>query len=155
FDRAFPIADKRALARISNPRLPFGYFQVLHRALENLEAVGTLIVSHLGELEHPDLVPEIADLLVRMETRTWSFVSGAWQDRVYLSLRTTNPRGDAGRLMRRLVGRHGKGGGHGMLAGGWVPVTAGSRSGAAADIHRRLARRVATALRKDPDRLAP
>ena len=37
-------------------------------------------------------------------------------------MRTTNPRADAGRLMLRLLGRRGKGGGHDMLAGGWLPA---------------------------------
>lgn len=154
FDLVYPRADKRTIANIQTPRLPVSYFRTIHHALEELESVSTLIVSHLGAVDHPDLVPEVADLLVRMEGKTWSFVTGAWEDRLYLSLRTTNPRADAGRLMRRLVGRNGKGGGHGMLAGGWVPLGNG-KGISAEDQHRRLAKRVAKALKKDPDKLAP
>jgi nanoRNase/pAp phosphatase (c-di-AMP/oligoRNAs hydrolase) len=146
-----PSIDHRALGRIQAPGLSLGYFRNLHEALEHLQAVGTLVVSHLGELEQPDIVPEIADLLLRMKGRTWSLCSGLYEGRVYLSIRTTNPRADAGHLMRRLVGRRGKGGGHGMMAGGWVEIGDGD----AAALQRQLGRRLARALRKEPDALSP
>jgi len=142
--------DFRALGRIRAPRLTLGYFQNLHEALEHLQTVGTLVVSHLGRLEQPDMVPEVADLLLRLEGKTWSLCTGQFGDRVQLSIRTTNARADAGRLMRRLVGTRGKGGGHGMSAGGWVAI--GEQSPEL--VQRRLGRRLARALRKNPDHLA-
>lgn len=152
YDELLPQVDKRALAKIQNAPLPVEYFRNLHAALESLETVETLIVSHLGTVEQPDIVPEIADLLLRMEGKTWSLCTGAYGDRVYLSIRTTNVRADAGRLMRKLVGRNGKGGGHGMLAGGWVAITPGYAENPRT-LQRQLARRLAQALRKSPERL--
>ena len=152
YDELLPQADKRALAKIQNAPLPVEYFRNLHAALESLETIETLIVSHLGTVEHPDIVPEIADLLLRMEGKTWSLCTGVYGERVYLSIRTTNVRADAGRLMRRLLGPNGKGGGHGMLAGGWVAITPGYADDPRS-LQRLLARRLAKALRKSPDRL--
>jgi len=154
FDLVYPNADKRAIASIQSPRLPISYFRSIHRALESLEGVGTLVASHLGNVDQPDIVPEVADLLVRLEGKTWSLCTGAWEDRLYLSLRTTNPRADSGRLMRRLVGKRGKGGGHGMMAGGWISLDQG-RGGTPRDLYRSLLRRLAKALKKNPDKLAP
>jgi nanoRNase/pAp phosphatase (c-di-AMP/oligoRNAs hydrolase) len=154
YDTLLPLADKRALARIVYPRLPLTYFRNLHQAMENLEASGNLVVSHLGELEQPDIVPQIADLLVRLEGRTWSLATGVYGDRVYLSIRTTNTRADAGRLMRRLLGRRGKGGGHGMIAGGWIPV-AKAPAGDVRALQRQLAESFAKALGRNPERLLP
>jgi nanoRNase/pAp phosphatase (c-di-AMP/oligoRNAs hydrolase) len=152
YDTFFPQANHRLLARIQTPRLPFSYFSNLHEALENLESVDTLIVTHLGPVEQPDIVPEIADLLLRMEGKTWSLATGLFNDRIYLSIRTTNPRADAGTLMRRLLGRHGKGGGHGRTAGGWIDVAKASgderRRG-----QREVAARLARELRKDPAKM--
>ncbi len=152
FDRLFPRSDARALARIQSPRLPLSYFRTLHRALENLETVSTLVVSHLGAVEQPDIVPEVADLLLRIQGKTWSLCTGRFGERLYLSMRTTNPRGDAGRLMRRLLGRRGKGGGHGMIAGGWMPLVAG-RPEAADALQTSVATRLAKALKKNPAKL--
>jgi nanoRNase/pAp phosphatase (c-di-AMP/oligoRNAs hydrolase) len=150
FDRLYAQCDTRALARIQLPRLPLGYFRNLHQALENVESVSTLVVSHLGEVDQPDIVPEIADLLLRLEGKTWSLCSGIYGERIYLSIRTTNQRGDAGRLMRRLLGRRGKGGGHGMMAGGWIELPS---RGEARALQRSLATRLAKALKKNPARL--
>lgn len=154
YDRIFPLVDKRALARIQSSRQPIEYFRNLHTALENLWTVETLVVSHLGTVEQPDIVPEIADLLLRLEGKTWSLATGVYGDRVYLSIRTTNSRADAGGIMRRLVSRSGKGGGHGMLAGGWVEITTGYAGNPRA-LQEQLARRLARALKKNPDRLQP
>ncbi len=154
YDGLHPLADIRALARIQTPPLPLSYFRTLHDALAGLEAVGTLVVSHLGWVEQPDIVPEIADLLLRAEGKTWSLCTGLFNGRVYLSIRTTNSRADAGRLMRRLLGRRGKGGGHGMTAGGWIPlpeVPSGPRS----PLQGQLAARLAQLLKKNPQKLAP
>jgi nanoRNase/pAp phosphatase (c-di-AMP/oligoRNAs hydrolase) len=154
FDRLLPRVDRRMLARIQTAPVPFSYFQNLHRALEALSGVGNLVVSHLGRVEQPDIVPEIADLLLRMDGKTWSLVTGSHGDRLYLSIRTTNPRADAGNLMRRLIGQRGKGGGHGTMAGGWIAMEEG-QSEAQRALERTVSRRFAVALRKNPDRLLP
>ncbi len=154
YDRLYPRCDTRALARIQTPRLPLTYFKNLHEALESVQSVSTLVVSHLGDIDQPDIVPEIADLLLRLEGKTWSLCSGVHGERIYLSIRTTNSRADAGRLMRRLLGRRGKGGGHGMMAGGWIEFPDGDRS-RARERQQALAERLAKALKKNPQRLVP
>ena len=152
-DLFFPQANHRLLARIQSPRLPLSYFSNLHDALENLEAVDSLILSHLGSVEQPDIVPEIADLLLRMAGRTWSLATGYYGDRLYLSIRTTNTRADAGGLMQRIVGRRGKGGGHGMIAGGWIDASRLTSPADRKDLQKRLGARLARELKKNPERI--
>jgi nanoRNase/pAp phosphatase (c-di-AMP/oligoRNAs hydrolase) len=92
--------------------------------------------------------------MVRLQGKTWSMCTGVFADRLYLSIRTTNSRADAGRLMRRLLGRKGKGGGHGMMAGGWIPLDqAGTPD--LESLQNSLAARLAKYLKKNPERLAP
>ncbi len=153
YDYYFSRADKRALGKIQRPRLPVSYFSTLKEALAHVETADTLIVSHLASIPQPDVVPEIADLLLRMEGRTWALCTGIYGDRIFCSLRTTNPRADAAGVMRRLLGRRGKGGGHSMLAGGWLPAPETPEARAATQ--RNLGRRLAKMLRKNPDRLTP
>jgi nanoRNase/pAp phosphatase (c-di-AMP/oligoRNAs hydrolase) len=154
YDHFFPKADHRLLARIQSPRLPHSYFANLQEALERLETVDTLIVSHLGTVDQPDIVPEIADLLLRFEGKTWSLVTGIFGDRLYLSIRTTNPRADAGATMRRLIGRRGKGGGHGRIAGGWIDLQRLPGREERRKMQREVAARLARELRKNPDKMA-
>jgi nanoRNase/pAp phosphatase (c-di-AMP/oligoRNAs hydrolase) len=154
YDGLHSSADLRALARIQSPPLPESYYRTLHEALEHVESVETLVVSHVGEVAQPDIVPEIADLLLRLRGKTWSFSTGVFEDRLYLSIRTTNPRADAGRLMRRLLGKRGKGGGHGMMAGGWIQLPKNG-GGSYQRLQASLTSRLAKYLKKNPDRFAP
>ena len=153
YDLVYPRANHRLLARIQSPRLPLTYFANLHDALENLESVDTLIVSHLGNVEQPDIVPEIADLLLRLEGKTWALCTGFYQDRLYLSIRTTNTRAEAGSLMHRLLQRRGKGGGHGRTAGGWIDASKIPDEEARRKLQRGIAARLARELKKNPEKL--
>lgn len=154
YDLLLPRVDKRLLARILYPSLPLSYFRNLQQGLANLESVGTLVVSHLGAVEQPDIVPEVADLLLRLEGKIWSLATGAYRDRLYLSIRALRPRADAGRLMRRLLGQRGKGGGHGLAAGGWIGLDK-APGGDADALARQLAARLASLLGKAPRKLQP
>ena len=154
YDHFFPQANHRLLARIQSPRLPLTYFANLHDALENLESVDTLVISHLGRVEQPDIVPEIADLLLRLEGKTWALCTGIYQDRLYLSIRTTNGRAEAGSLMHRLLGRRGKGGGHGRTAGGWVDLSKIPEGEGRRMLQREIGIRLARELKKNPEKLA-
>lgn len=150
YRRLLPRVDSAALGRIQNPRLPVSYFATLERALTDLRGVRTLITTHLGAVDQPDIVPEIADFLVRMEGRTWALVTGDFEDRLYASLRTTNRRADAGKVMRKILGRKGRGGGHGMIAGGWLPL---GEDGGGDEMASSLGRKLAKHLNHDPERV--
>jgi nanoRNase/pAp phosphatase (c-di-AMP/oligoRNAs hydrolase) len=154
YDRLLEKVDRRTLAKIQTARLPLTYFRNLRRALEGLQGTGNLIVSHLGRVDQPDIVPELADLLLRMEGKTWSLATGSHGDRLYLSIRTTNARADAGTMMRRLVGKRGKGGGHGTMAGGYVMIPRTASDGGRA-LEREISQRFVKALKKNPERLLP
>jgi nanoRNase/pAp phosphatase (c-di-AMP/oligoRNAs hydrolase) len=116
----FPLTNKKHLARIERPSLPRSYFNVLGRSLVRASTYRNVVMAQLGRVEVPELAAEVADLLVRLERITWSLCLAWHDDRLVLSIRTTNTKARAGRLIRRLVGRRGRAGGHSMLAGGWV-----------------------------------
>lgn len=118
----YPIANKRMLGRIRRAPVPREYFGILAAAINNAELVGEGVMSHLGRVAIPDMIPEVADLLLRNEGTTWTLASGIYQDHILLSLRTTDNTGDAGRIAKRLAGRKGTGGGHQMMAGGQIPL---------------------------------
>ncbi|MEZ5313140.1 MAG: hypothetical protein R2862_05510 [Thermoanaerobaculia bacterium] len=56
--------------------------------------------------------------------------------------------------MRRLIGKLGKGGGHGTMAGGFVAIPKTASDGGQA-IEKLLVKRFAKALGKNPERLQP
>jgi nanoRNase/pAp phosphatase (c-di-AMP/oligoRNAs hydrolase) len=79
-------------------------------------------VCHIGTIPYPEVVAEIADFLVAMERITWVLVTGLTDKGIVLSIRTTNPKGNAEQVMRRILRGLGRGGGHGVMAGGFAPL---------------------------------
>ncbi len=116
----FPKANQRILSRIRHPKLPVYYFVCLQKAIANAFIYRNIIGSRLGRIEHPDLVPQVADLLIAHERMGWSICTGRYKGEVYISIRTINVKAEAGRLLRRIVNRRGTAGGHGMIAGGRI-----------------------------------
>ncbi len=117
------VADRRVLGAIVHPRLGARYFIELRRALDVATVRGPAVEAFLGELTYPDLVAEIADLLIRRKDLTWCLCGGLFDGALRFSLRTEDPDGRAGERARELAWRFGgSAGGHGMIAGGRLPV---------------------------------
>lgn len=116
--RLFVAADKRALSRIQNPRLPRRYYRAMHDALERVLVYGDVAVAQLGPLVMPETTGETADLIVRLEGMRWSLVIGRHEQRLLFSVRATDVTADAGRVAEQLAFGRGHAGGHWRLAGG-------------------------------------
>ncbi len=119
----YPLANKRLLSRILSERVPRSYFQTFTRALRGARIHGTAVVSDLGEIPVPDMVPEMADFLLRLKDARWSCVLGSVGARLYVSLRAADATMRADRALRRALHGTGVSGGHGCMAGGQVGMT--------------------------------
>jgi nanoRNase/pAp phosphatase (c-di-AMP/oligoRNAs hydrolase) len=117
-----PLCNMRSLARIQNPPRSPSFFPILARAVNNAILCRRLIVSHIGFVESPDVVSQIADLLLTNEATNTSFCTGRHGSQLHLSLRVASPRSRAGTVLRDVVAQHGQAGGHGRIAGGQVAV---------------------------------
>ncbi|MFQ5743440.1 MAG: bifunctional oligoribonuclease/PAP phosphatase NrnA [Acidobacteriota bacterium] len=120
--RLFTTSDKEALARIQRARVPREYFRAFGLAIESAEVYGRTVVSDLRRVENPDFVAEIADFLLRLEGVDWACCMGRYGDLLVLSLRTTDAEAHAGKVIRSVVTGLGSAGGHGMSAGGRIPL---------------------------------
>lgn len=118
----YPKADKKKLSRILHPPLKHTYYTILSHALLAAFTYGNIIGAHLGEIDHPDSVSLVADLLLRRERNTWSIATGIWRNDLYISLRTLNHSAHAGRTLRKLLSGAGNAGGHDQMAGGRAPL---------------------------------
>ena len=119
----FPIVDKEALAEIEHPRLPLEYFQLYHTAIERALVYEHAVVCDLGEIYAPDMVAEVAERFLFLQDVKWSLAFGEYEGQLYFSLRTSDRRMNAGRLIRDVIEeKGGSAGGHGSMAGARVPL---------------------------------
>lgn len=113
-----PLVDYKSLSRISHPKVPREHFTALDRALRSARVWGNVVAANLGELSYPDLVAEVADLLLGFDKAKFVLCGGRFGTRAFLSLRTDASESRAGTLMREIIDSEGAAGGHGTMAGG-------------------------------------
>ena len=119
----YPLANKRILSHIQRGQVSRDYYQMLADALKNACVYGSAIVTNLGPIENPDMIAEVADMLLRDDTTDWVMVCGYFQQNMLISLRTEAEDAHAGKVIRRIVARKGSGGGHPSYAGGQIPLS--------------------------------
>lgn len=122
YRKLFPLANKKLLSKIIHSRVPRVYFEHLQEGIRNARLYGNAIITRLKKIQTPDIVPEIADLMLKMEGAAWSLTMGEYNGSVHLSIRTSNTRKDAGKVMKKMVRGKGTGGGHMQIAGGRIQV---------------------------------
>jgi len=126
--KVFIRSSMRKLAAIIHPTLPRIYFQSMARTLERTQIFQNLICAHMGEVHVPDVVPEMADFLLRYERAHWALCTGVFNKELIISIRSSNPKAKAGNLVRRLFTGQitcglNKVGGHDMAAGGRIALS--------------------------------
>jgi nanoRNase/pAp phosphatase (c-di-AMP/oligoRNAs hydrolase) len=121
-EQLYPLANKRMLSYIQRGRVPASYYRMLADALRAAMSYGPCIVTRLGEVDNPDMMGEVADLLLRHEDSDWTLCYGFYQGKALLSLRCTDTAQRADEVVRGVVAGMGTGGGHANAAGGQVPL---------------------------------
>ena len=113
---------------MTHPKVPREHFAALDRALRSAQVFGDIVAVNLGTLGYPDLVAEIADLLLSYEGARFVLCMGQYDGNAYLSLRTEANDARAGGIMRQIVGTDGAAGGHGTMAGARLFATVTSEA---------------------------
>jgi nanoRNase/pAp phosphatase (c-di-AMP/oligoRNAs hydrolase) len=144
----YPLADKDLLARIRNARLPQSHFECILQALQSSFIYDRLIISWVNELPQPELAAEVVDFLIRFEEIDWAVCAGVYEDKLILSVRSAAEDARAGEMLKRVVGRLGRAGGHDRRAGGTIYLSSTSPS-AIEQIQATLRRRLLRALHID------
>lgn len=124
----YPFANNRMIGEIQRGKVPRVYYQMLADALRNARVQGPAIITELGDIDNPDMIAEVADLLLREDETTWTMCTGYWNDKLLISLRTSEENNLAGRVVKHMVARKGTGGGHQTYAGGQIPLIKGTKA---------------------------
>jgi nanoRNase/pAp phosphatase (c-di-AMP/oligoRNAs hydrolase) len=117
-----PRIDVEALVEIERAQVPAEYYVSLDAALHAARVYDSLIISHVGSMDRPDMAAEMADLLLRLKGVRWSICTGGYKGELILAVRSRSRRVGAGQLVQAIVAHEGAAGGHGTMAGGHVPL---------------------------------
>jgi len=123
FNYLSPLTNPRVLGWIENPSLSVEHLVDHYRGLSQTILYRDVAVSYLGKIGSGAIIPELADLLLRIENVCWSLCMGETNDLLILSLRSTTRKYRAGNVLRRIIGKSGSAGGHKDMAGGQIPLS--------------------------------
>ena len=142
-----PHADMRDLALIQNPTRTRRFFSTVAKGIREATLYGHLLVTHLGAVEAPDLVSQVAEFLVAYRGAVWCLATGRYKGRLHASLRTSRNDAPAGAVLRDVFDDPRQAGGHGPIAGGSCPLNAAAPEEAWQAAERRLQERLRKRLR--------
>jgi nanoRNase/pAp phosphatase (c-di-AMP/oligoRNAs hydrolase) len=111
-------ADMRTLAKIQNPTRSRRFFVTLGKGITQALLYRKVLVSHLGPVETPDLVSQVAEFLLAYERISWCLTTGRYRGRLYASLRSVRVEAQACEVLRDCFTNPREAGGHGPIAGG-------------------------------------
>lgn len=114
------LSNNRILFDIAQAKVPRSYFASFDKALQSARTYKDILVFNLYDIDHADIVAEMADFLLRTEGVGIVLGLGCTGDEEVLSLRTDREDIFAGKVIRRLIDGLGTAGGHGMIAGGQI-----------------------------------
>ncbi len=117
-----PLTNPRVLGWIEKPPLPQSYFEDYYKGLAGAVIYKDVAISYLDSVQSEAIVPELADMLLRIDNVTWSLCLALTGNVLVMSLRSTSKKQKAGLILRKLLGKRGSAGGHREMAGGIMSV---------------------------------
>src|SRR5210317_370708 len=116
--KLMPLCNNRILHEITHPKSSRVYFKYFDTGIKNAKIYGNALIFNLYLIDHPEIIAEIADFLMRVEGIEIVLGLGCYREEGVLSMRTSHQETHAGILMQKVVEGLGPGGGHSMTAGG-------------------------------------
>jgi nanoRNase/pAp phosphatase (c-di-AMP/oligoRNAs hydrolase) len=111
-------ADMRLLARIQKPVRPRRFFSILARGISEARLHRQALITHLGVVDTPDRVAQVAEFLLTYRRARWVLATGRHKGRLRASLRAAQRDAEAGPVLRDAFLHPEDAGGHGPTAGG-------------------------------------
>ena len=116
FQYLFRYANIHLARKIEKADLRFDLLKYFKIALQNMRRRKGKVYIHLGNVVNPDICVLIADFFMRVNTVTWSIVSGICEKKLTIIFRNDGIRKNAGKVAREGFGKLGNAGGHKNMA---------------------------------------
>ncbi len=116
FQYLFRYANIHLARKIEQADLRFDFLKYFKIALDNMCVRKNKVFLHLGTVATPDVCVILADFFMRVNSVTWSIVSGISDQKLIIIFRNDGIRKNAGKIAKKGFGRLGSAGGHKNMA---------------------------------------
>jgi len=122
FQYLFKYANIHLTRKIEQAELRLDFLKYFKIALQNRHMRKGKVFVHLGTVANPDVCVLIADFFMRVNSVTWSIISGVYEKKLIVIFRNDGIRRDAGKVAQKSFGLFGSAGGHKSMARAEMPV---------------------------------
>ncbi|MFH1984029.1 MAG: DHH family phosphoesterase [Pseudomonadota bacterium] len=123
FQFMFRHANTHMVRKIEQSELKLEFLKSFRIALERMRRRKNKVFAHIGNVPSPDVLVLIADYFMRVNTVSWSVVSGRYERKLIIVFRNDGIRKNAGKLARDSFGQFGSAGGHKSMARAEIPLS--------------------------------
>jgi len=123
FQFMFRHANTHMVRKIEQSELKLEFLKYFKIALERMRRRKSKVFAYIGNVPSPDVLVLIADFFMRVNTVTWSVVSGRYDRKLIIVFRNDGIRKNAGKLARDSCGQLGSAGGHKSMARAEIPLS--------------------------------
>jgi nanoRNase/pAp phosphatase (c-di-AMP/oligoRNAs hydrolase) len=116
FQFLFKYANSHLARKIEQAELRLDFLKYYKIALDRMYLRRSRVFVYLGPISHPDICVLLADFFMRVNSVTWSIISGLYEERLIIILRNDGIRKNAGKTAKESFGNIGSAGGHKSMA---------------------------------------
>jgi nanoRNase/pAp phosphatase (c-di-AMP/oligoRNAs hydrolase) len=122
FRYLYEYANMNIVKKIESSEITRKSLAQFQRAFQRVTFFKHMAVVHMGEVDKPDVLVQVADFLLKLAEAAWSITSGIHNNRLIVIFRSAGFRRDAGKMAQTLFGELGSAGGHKGSARAEVPL---------------------------------
>jgi nanoRNase/pAp phosphatase (c-di-AMP/oligoRNAs hydrolase) len=122
FRYLYDYANLNIIKKIESSEITRETLARFQKAMQRLQLLDHTAVVHMGKVNKPDILVQIADFFLKMAEAVWSIASGISGGRLIVVIRNAGFRRNAGKLARNLFGDVGSAGGHKDSARAEIPL---------------------------------
>lgn len=122
FQFLFHHANVHLARKIEQTEMRFDFLKYFKIALENMRRRKGRVFVYLGPVANPEVCVLIADFFMKVNSVTWSIISGICAKKLIIVFRNDGLRKNAGEVAKQSFGRIGFAGGHKNMARAEIPI---------------------------------
>ncbi|MDY6793422.1 MAG: DHH family phosphoesterase [Thermodesulfobacteriota bacterium] len=122
FQYLFKYANIHLARKIEQAELRLDFLKYFKTALQTRRMRKGKVFVHLGAVANPDVCVLVADFFMRVDSVTWSIISGTYEKKLVVIFRNDGIRKNAGTVAQKAFGFIGSAGGHKSMARAEMPV---------------------------------
>jgi len=123
FQFLYRYANIHLAQKIEHGEIRYDFLKYFEHALQNKRMTKGRIFVHLDNVINPDVCVLVADFFMRVDTATWSIVSGKHGKKLIVILRHNGLQQSAGTIAQKAFGDLGSAGGHKSMARAEIPFS--------------------------------